>query len=59
MGKPVAIVSVLSPIWIRKATWASAAVAVYHYAPVCIKAGFAVLTGELKARGRIPLSVMR
>jgi hypothetical protein len=58
-GKPVAIVSVLSPIWVRKEEWAAAIVAVYHYAPSCLKAGFAVLKGELVARGRLPLSVMR
>ncbi|MCX7026178.1 MAG: FAD-dependent oxidoreductase [Spirochaetes bacterium] len=58
-GKPVAIVSVLSPIWVKSAAWASAVVAVYHYAPICLKAGFAVLTGKLKAKGRVPLSVMR
>jgi hypothetical protein len=58
-GKPVAIISVLSPIHIKGASWAKAAVAVYHYAPACLKAGFAVLKGELKARGRLPLSVMR
>jgi len=58
-GKPVAIISVLSPIHIKGAIWAKDAVAVYHYAPICLKAGFAVLKGELKARGRIPLSTMK
>ena len=58
-GKPVALVSVLSPIRISSTEWAAAAVAVYHYAPSCLKAGFAVLTGQLKARGRMPLSAMR
>ena len=58
-GKPLAIISVLSPIWVKGASWADAVVAVYHYAPMCLKVGFAVLKGELRAAGRLPLSVMR
>lgn len=56
-GKKVAIVSVLSPAKARTASWAEAVVAVYHYAPICLDAGFSVLSGRLKARGKLPLSL--
>jgi beta-N-acetylhexosaminidase len=60
-GIEVAIISVLSPIHVRHSSWAKAIVAVYHYAPECLKAGFDALLGKIPAGGRVPLSakVMR
>ena len=56
-GVPVAIVSVLSPAHAAGAdSWAAASVAVYHYAPACLKAGLDALAGAIPARGRVPLS---
>jgi hypothetical protein len=53
----VAIVSVLSPAHAAGAdAWAAASVAVYHYAPACLKAGLDALAGAIPARGRVPLS---
>ena len=56
LGVEVAIVSVLSPIHAAHSPWSKAAVAVYHYAPVCLEAGLDVLAGRLKASGRVPLA---
>ena len=60
-GLDVAIISVLSPIHVRHSSWANAIVAVYHYAPECLEAGFDALLGKIHAGGRLPLStkVMR
>ncbi len=55
-GVEVAIVSVLSPIHAAHSSWSKAVIAVYHYAPVCLEAGFEVLTGKLKPSGRVPLA---
>lgn len=55
-GLKVAIISVLSPVNIRHSSWAQAIVAVYHYAPLCLEAGFDALLGEIPAGGRVPLS---
>ena len=60
-GLDVAIISVLSPIHVRHSSWAEAIVAVYHYAPECLEAGFDALLGKIHAGGHVPLStkVMR
>ncbi len=55
-GLKVAIVSVLSPVHAGHSSWASAIVAVYHYAPVCIEAGFDALLGRILAAGHVPLA---
>ena len=54
-GLKVAIVSVLSPVYAAHSSWASAIVAVYHYAPVCLEAGFDALLGKIPAAGHVPL----
>jgi beta-N-acetylhexosaminidase len=56
-GCKVAIVSVLSPIAVKYANWADAIVAVYHYADICLDAGFKVLAGRIQARGKLPIEV--
>ena len=55
-GVEVAIVSVLSPIHAAHSPWSKAAIAVYHYAPICLEAGLDVLTGRLKPQGKVPLA---
>lgn len=55
-GLKVAIVSVLSPVHAGHSSWASAIVAVYHYAPICIEAGFDALLGRIPAAGHVPLA---
>jgi len=55
-GKPFAVISVLSPAIVRHIEGAEAIIAVYHYAPACLDAGFQVLAGAIPARGRLPLS---
>lgn len=55
-GLKVAIVSVLSPAHAAHSSWASAIVAVYHYAPICLEAGFDALLGAIPAKGRVPLA---
>ncbi len=54
-GLDVAIVSVLSPVHAARSSWASAVVAVYHYASICLEAGFDALMGKVPAPGRVPL----
>lgn len=55
-GIPVALLSVLSPAQVLGAKWASASVAVYHYAPDCLEAGLDVLSGKLVPRGKLPIT---
>ena len=55
-GLKVAIVSVLSPVHAGHSSWASAVVAVYHYASVCLEAGFDALLGAIPAGGHVPLA---
>jgi beta-N-acetylhexosaminidase len=55
-GLQVAIVSVLSPVHAAHSPWSKAAIAVYHYASICLEAGLDVLAGRLKPRGRVPLA---
>ena len=55
-GVQVAIISVLSPIHAAHSPWSKAALAVYHYASVCLEAGLDVLAGRLKPQGRVPLA---
>ena len=58
-GLRVAIVSVLSPIHAGHSSWASAIVAVYHYAPICLEAGFDALLGKIPASGQVPLAAKK
>ncbi|HEY9054207.1 MAG TPA: glycoside hydrolase family 3 N-terminal domain-containing protein [Rectinemataceae bacterium] len=55
-GKEFAVISVLSPAIIRHIQGARTILAVYHYAPACLEAGFLALSGRIPARGRLPLS---
>jgi beta-N-acetylhexosaminidase len=54
---PLAVVSVLSPYRARDLDFADAIVAVYHYAEICLAAGFEVLEGKLLPRGILPFNM--
>jgi hypothetical protein len=56
-GLPLAVVSVLSPYRARDLDFAAAIVAVYHYAEICLAAGFEVLEGKLSPRGILPFNM--
>lgn len=56
-GLPLAVVSVLSPYRARDLEFATAIVAVYHFAEICLAAGFEVLEGKLSPRGILPIDM--
>jgi len=58
-GRRVAILSVQSPAPLERASWATAAVAVYGYSPEALGAGLDVLSGREAARGRLPVKLGR
>jgi beta-N-acetylhexosaminidase len=53
----VAVLSVLTPVYLAAVPWVKAAVAVYSYAPDSFRAGFAVLRGDITAGGTLPVSL--
>jgi beta-N-acetylhexosaminidase len=55
LGKPVYVLSVLSPAYIEDVTWAEGVIAVYSYAPESFTAGFSALLGRIPAPGKLPL----
>jgi beta-glucosidase-like glycosyl hydrolase len=56
-GKSVAILSILSPLPLARASGAVAAVAVYSLSPESLAAGLAALRGEGSAPGRFPFDL--
>jgi beta-N-acetylhexosaminidase len=57
LGKKVAIISLLSPEPLARRRPGEAAVAVYGFSRQCMEAGLAVLSGEEKASGSLPLAL--
>lgn len=55
-GMRVALVSALSPVFVRGADWAAAIVAVYSHAAPSLRAGVEALAGRFMPAGRLPLS---
>ena len=53
----IIVLSVLTPIYLQKLDWIENAVAVYGTSRDSFKAGFAVLSGSIKAEGRLPVSL--
>jgi beta-N-acetylhexosaminidase len=51
----VDVVSALSPVYLRGEPWVSSAIAVYGTAAASFEAGFAVLSGDFPAEGRLPI----
>jgi beta-N-acetylhexosaminidase len=56
LGKPVIVLSVLSPVYLDEAAWADGAVAVYSYARESFIAGFSAMLGRIPAGGRLPMA---
>jgi beta-N-acetylhexosaminidase len=54
--KNILVVSSLTPVYLRKAPWVHTAIAVYGTGEDSYKAGFAVLSGDYKAQGIMPLT---
>jgi beta-N-acetylhexosaminidase len=57
LNKRVIVFSVLSPIYLREASWADGALALYSYARESFIAGFSVLLGRIPPRGKLPFSL--
>ena len=55
-GKKVYVVSALTPVYLDRAPWVDAALAVYSYAPESFIAGFSALSGRIPADGVLPYS---
>jgi beta-N-acetylhexosaminidase len=56
LGKRIVVISALTPVYLDKAPWVDAAVAVYSYAKESFIAGFSALTGSISASGKIPFA---
>lgn len=57
-GTRIIAVSTLSPLYLRKEPWVSSAIAVYGYGKQSFAAGFAVLKGDFKAEGKLPIDLL-
>ena len=51
------VISTLSPVYLREVPWVRTAIAVYGTGPVSFAGGFAVLAGDFRAEGRMPVSL--
>ena len=49
------VVSALTPVYLRRVPWVRTAIAVYGTSAASFEAGFAVLAGDFRATGRLPL----
>jgi beta-N-acetylhexosaminidase len=54
LGNRVIILSVLNPVHAEMAPWVDGVVAVYNDALESLAAGFSVITGRIRAEGRLP-----
>ncbi|MFA6507357.1 MAG: glycoside hydrolase family 3 protein [Treponemataceae bacterium] len=54
LGKKVYVISALTPVYLDRAPWVDAALAVYSYAPESFTAGFSALSGRIPAEGVLP-----
>jgi beta-N-acetylhexosaminidase len=55
LAQRVLVISVLSPVYLADVPWVTTAVAVYGSGRDSFRAGFAVLAGEIKAGGTMPV----
>ncbi len=53
-GKRVYVISALTPVYLDRAPWVDAALAVYSYANESFVAGFSALSGRIPAEGVLP-----
>jgi len=51
------VISTLSPVYLREVPWVRTAIAVYGTGPVSFAGGFAVLAGDFRAEGRMPVGL--
>jgi len=55
LRKRLIVVSALSPVYLRETPWVTSALAVYGTGPESFRAGFAVLCGDYRPEGRLPI----
>ena len=55
LAERVVVVSALTPVYLRRVPWVRTAIAVYGTSAASFDAGFAVLAGDYRATGRLPL----
>ena len=55
LAERVIVVSALTPVYLRQVPWVRTAIAVYGTSAASFDAGFAVLAGDYRATGRLPL----
>ncbi|MFP4483435.1 MAG: glycoside hydrolase family 3 protein [Spirochaetaceae bacterium] len=53
----VTVLSILTPVYLQELPWVQAAVAVYGWSADSYHAGFAAMRGEIRAEGRLPISI--
>jgi beta-N-acetylhexosaminidase len=53
----VAVVSILTPVYLRETPWVDNAIAVYGWGVESLEAGYAVLRGEVAAEGTLPIDM--
>jgi beta-N-acetylhexosaminidase len=53
----IIVFSVLTPIYLRETPWVSSSLAVYGVGEESFKAGFAVLAGDYKPEGNVPIDM--
>ena len=55
LAERLIVVSALTPVYLRQVPWVRTAIAVYGTSAASFEAGFAVLAGDYRATGRLPL----
>jgi beta-N-acetylhexosaminidase len=54
LGKKIIVFSILTPVFLEKASWVDGAFAVYSYAPTSFTAGFSAMLGRIPFNGVLP-----
>ncbi|MFO8064153.1 MAG: glycoside hydrolase family 3 protein [Spirochaetia bacterium] len=57
MDARIAVISTLTPVYLSETPWIDSAVAVYGWGVESLRAGYAVLSGEIAAEGRLPVDM--
>ena len=55
----VIVMSTLSPVYLRGVPWISSAIAVYGFGADSFAAGFAVLAGDFRPVGKLPITLLK
>jgi beta-N-acetylhexosaminidase len=56
-GSQVVVISVFSPLSLKRVPWTETAIAAYSTLKNCLTAGFAVLCGDYEPEGKIPINL--